>query len=460
MKKCRLSLLALGLGIGLFASNAQARCAPGTTCFELCPEVELETSYNTAGKALRYLFNGDGSWIFATDLDLRQDFTFSPDAMAGLAKLKRIFDHHGTTVVIVYTPPRALVHPDKVSRSGYSHSRALQSYFAANQQLRSLGYVVPDFGRIIPDKTGKFFQRRDHHWTTVGAQMSARLVADTIRELPVYEKLAKQEFVTELKGIVKKYGTLSTVATRICGMSLPNQYVQLYTTLPKNNSGASDEAALFGDDARKAEIALIGTSFSKGKLDYNFAGFMEEYLSAAIDNRAIRGGAYNGALEQVILDGMFASNPPKILIWELPGQFTLDSPGFYRLIGAELSGGCKAAGRLSGKSPVGMEENDAVANAENGVVLPLVARNHLLKFRFSDPAVYSFFLNLTYMSGHHEKLKVERHPYVKHDGTFYFELPDTGKFADDTLYSVGLRLPQPLEKKVDVEVEVCERNVI
>lgn len=459
MKKSSLSLIALLLAS--LSGAASARCAPGTPCFELCPEVKLETSYNTAGKALRYLFNGDGSWIFATDLDLRQDFTFSPVALEGMAKLKRMFDHLGTTVVIVYTPPRALVHPDKVHYPGYSPERALRSYLAATEQLRRLGYVVPDFGKLIPDKSGKFYQRRDHHWTTYGSQQSARLVADTIMKLPVYASLKKQEFETELKGIVKKYGTLSTVATRICGVSMPNQYVQLYTTLPKTTVAAGgEEDALFGDNVNKAEIALIGTSFSKGKLDYNFAGFMSEYLSAAIDNRAIRGGAYNGALEQIIIDGMFSGTPPKLLIWEIPGQFPLDSPSFYRLVGAELSGGCKSELKLTGKSPVTMEENDPLANAKEGVVLPLLARNHILKFKFSDPTVNSFFLNLTYMSGHHEKMKVERHPYVRHDGTFHFELPDAGKFADDRLYSVGVRLPQPTENKVDVEVGVCERNVI
>ncbi|MDF3030910.1 MAG: alginate biosynthesis protein AlgX [Moraxellaceae bacterium] len=458
MKRHGLSLIALVLA--LLSGPAFARCAPGTTCFELCPEVGLETSYNTAGKALRYLFNGDGSWIFATDLDLRQDFAFTPTAMEGLAKLKRIFDKHGTTVVIVYTPPRALMHPDKISYPGYNKQRALQSYLAANAQLRSLGYVVPDFGKLIPDKTGLFFQRRDHHWSTYGSQKSARLVADTIMKLPVYQQLKKQEHVTELKGIVKKYGTLSTVAARICGMSLPNQYVQLYTTLPKNNTGGNEEDALFGETVSTKEVALIGTSFSKGKLDYNFAGFMEEYMSVGIDNRAIRGGAYNGALEQIILDGMFRTNPPKVLIWELPGQFTLDSPSFYRLIAAELSGGCKSEGLLTGKGAVSDVESDPLANANGGNVLPLVAKNHLLRFKFNDPSVFNFFLNVTYMSGHHEKLKVERHPYVKHDGTFWFELPDNGQFADDTLFSVGLRLPQPTDKKIDVEVQVCERHAI
>lgn len=454
MRPNRLTALLLGL----VAGSVHAECQPGSTCFELCPEVSLESSYNTAGKALRYLFNGEGSWIFATDLDLRTDYRFSPVAIDGMTRLKRIFDRLGTTVVIVYTPPRALVHPDKVNRAGYEHQKAYQSYLGASQQLRDIGYVVPDFSKIIPDKAGTFYQRRDHHWTTKGAQLSAHLVADTIRQLPVYATLGKQEFVTELKGIVKKYGTLSTVATRICGMSLPNQYVQLYTTLPRNNAGQSDEAALFGEAQSTADVALIGTSFSKGKLDYNFAGFMEEYLSTAIDNQAIRGGAYNGALEQVILDGMFTTRPPKILIWELPGQFDLNAPSFYRLIAAELSGGCKGPGKLAGTTDVQVQESDALANAKDGVVLPIVSRDHLLKFRFNDPSVYSFFLNLTYMSGHHEKIKVERHPYVKHDGTFHFELPVAGDFSEDTLYSVGIRLTQPMDKPVNVAVEVCERN--
>lgn len=449
-------LALIPLGLLLQAGVARAACAPGSTCFELCPEVALETSYNTAGSALRYLFNGKDSWLFATELDLRQDFTFSPVAMTGLAQLKELFDRHGTTVVIVYTPPRALMHPDKLDRPGYSQPRALASYRNALQQLRSLGYVVPDYTRLIPDRSGTFFQRRDHHWTTDGAQRTARLVADTVQELPLYASLQKQAFVTERKALYKKYGTLANVATRVCGMAMPNQYLPAYATLPRD--GSSNEEDLFGDSVQRPEVALIGTSFSKGKMDYNFAGFMQEYLSVAIDNRAIRGGGYNGALEQAILDGVFASAPPRLLIWELPGQFPMDSPSFYRLVGAELAGGCKAAGKVQGRGPVSTLEQDPLANAEKGIVVPAQARRHLLKFKFSDPSVYSFFVNLTYMSGYHEKLKVERHPYVKHDGTFHFNLPDSGKFADETLYSVGLRLAQPSEASINVDVEVCERR--
>lgn len=438
---------------------AQAACAPGSTCFELCPEVSLETSYNTAGSALRYLFNGKGSWLFATELDLRQDFRFTEQALAGMARLKQTFDRHGTTVVIVFTPPRALMHPDKLRQARYDHGRALSTYRVALQQLRQLGYVVPDYTRLIPDKDGTFYQRRDHHWTTIGARKTARLVADTIAELPEYRDLRKTAFVTELKGQYKKYGTLGNVATRVCGLGMPNQYLASYSTSARDSKG-DDESALFGDNVQRPEVALIGTSFSKGKVDYNFAGFMQEYLSVAIDNRAIRGGGYNGALEQMIIDGYFSSNPPRLLIWEIPGQYPLDSSSFYRLVGAELEGGCKGAGKIIGKGKAAATEDDVMANASDGIVVQVPSRGHLLKLKLHDNTISSFFLNLTYMSGYHEKIKVERHPYVKHDGTFHFNLPDTGKFADDTLYSVGLRLAQPSESPVDVDVLVCERPVV
>lgn len=457
MKHSALALTALLAATA--AGAAQATCAPGSTCFELCPEVSLETSYNTAGSALRYLFNGKGSWLFATELDLRQDFRFTEEALAGMARLKRTFDRHGTTVVIVFTPPRALMHPDKLSHARYDHARALSTYRIALQQLRQLGYVVPDYTKLIPDKEGTFYQRRDHHWTTVGAQKTARLVADAIADLPLYGELQKTAFITELKGQYKKYGTLGNVATRVCGLGMPNQYLAYYSTSPRDSKG-DDAGALFGDNVQRPEVALIGTSFSKGKVDYNFAGFMQEYLSVAIDNRAIRGGGYNGALEQMIIDGHFSSAPPRLLIWEIPGQYPLDSASFYRLVGAELEGGCKGDGKVIGKGKAAAAEEDVMANANEGIVVQVPSRGHLLKLKFHDSTVSSFFLNLTYMSGYHEKIKVERHPYVKHDGTFHFNLPDSGRFADDTLYSVGLRLAQPGESPVDVDVLVCERPVV
>lgn len=448
----RLAFLAATLA-AVVVTPAKAACAPGTACYELCPQVNEEQYYAAAAAGLRYLFNGDGSWLFATALDLRQDFRLDAEAMHDMTRLARAFRKAGTEVVVVYLPPRGLMHHDRFRRAGYDPKAALATYRTALAQLRAAGYVVPDLSRLIPDREGNFFQRRDHHWQTAGARRTAQAVAEAVRGLPAYAGLARSTFRSERTGITGKYGTLATVAGRICDTRFPRQYFETWTTL----GGATDEAALFGDDAPgAAEVVLIGTSNSKGKIDYNFAGFLQSELGVAIENRALRGGGYNGALEQLLIEGKFAQHPPRILIWELPSQYDLDMPLFYRQAVPMLAGACRGKPLVSGRAAVSSEAfEDVLNNGRGGVIAPLAAGRTALKLRFSDPSVNAFFLDVTYMSADHEQVKVERHPYVKHDGTFLVELPGRGPFAGATLFSAAVRLARAPLQDVVVEAEAC-----
>ncbi|MDF2447122.1 MAG: alginate biosynthesis protein AlgX [Moraxellaceae bacterium] len=450
-----LCFLALCLA-AVLPARAQAACAPGTPCYALCPQVAEEQYYAAAAAGLRYLFNGEGSWLFATQLDLRSDFRLDTEAMRGMTRLADAFRRAGTQVVIVYLPPRGLVHHDRFDHASYDPKVALASYRAALAQLRAAGYIVPDLSTLVPDRDGDFFQRRDHHWQTAGARKTAALVATAVRALPVYAQMPRQAFQTERTGITGKYGTLATVAGRICDMRFPRQFFETWTTLP----GALDEAALFGDaNASEAEVMLIGTSNSKGKIDYNFAGFLQSELGVAVENRALRGGGYNGALEQLLVEGRFASKPPKILVWELPSQYDLDLPMFYRQAVPMLTGACRGKPLLTGRAALSAELiEDVINNGRGGVITPLVARRTALKLRFSDPSVNVFFLDVTYMNGDHEQVKVERHPYVKHDGTFLIELPRTGPLATETVFSAGVRLAHPPAKPVFVDAEACTHD--
>lgn len=453
----RRRLLALCLAV-LAPALARAACAPGTPCFELCPKVNEEQYYAAAAAGLRYLFNGEGSWMFATALDLRSDFRLDAEAMRGMSRLARAFRRAGTEVVIVYLPPRGLMHHDRFRHPGYDPVAALASYREALGQLRAAGYIVPDLSTLVPDREGTFFQRRDHHWNTPGARRTAALVAEAIRALPAYAAMPKQAFAAERTGVVGKYGTLATVAGRICGRPYPRQYIETWTTLP----GGVDESALFGDAGEgAADVMLIGTSNSKGKVDYNFAGFLKAALGVEVDNRALRGGGYNGALEQQLVEGRFAQKPPRVLVWELPSQYDLNLPMFYRQVIPMLAGACRSKPLLAGRSGVTADAfEDVLNNGRGGVITPLVARHTVLKLRISDPAVNTFFLDVTYMSGDHEQVKVERHPYVRHDGTFLVELPRTGPLADDTVYSASVRLATPPATAVKVEAEACSDEAI
>lgn len=434
-------------------TQAAAACSPGKPCFELCPQVNDEQYYAAAAAGLRYLFNGKDSWLFATALDLRSDFRLGEDALRGMTRLADAFRRNGTQVVVVYLPPRGLMHSDRFQRAGYDPAAALASYRAAIAQLRQAGFIVPDFTGLMPDREGNFYQRRDHHWQTAGARRTAALVAAAIRPLPAYAQIKRKTFVTERTGVTGKYGTLATVAGRICDTRFPRQYFDTWTTL----AGGSDEEALFGDDAGgDAEVLLIGTSNSKGKIDYNFAGFLQTELGVEVENRALRGGGYNGALEQLLVERRLQQRPPRVLVWELPSQYDLEQPLFYRQVLPMLTSACSGKPLLAGRAGLSsVELADVLNNGKGGVITPLVARRTVLKLRFSEPTVNAFFLDVTYMSGNHEQVKVERHPYVKHDGTFLVELPRTGALANDTVFSAAVRLVYPPARDVSVEAEAC-----
>lgn len=432
---------------------AAAACAPGKPCFELCPQVAEEQNYAAAAASLRYLFNGQGSWFFATELDLRQDFRLDADAQRDMARLARAFRARGTEVVVAYLPPRGLMHSDRFQRAGYDPRAALASYRTALAQLRAAGFIVPDLSAFIPDRDGRFFLRRDHHWSTEGARRTAGAVAAAIRGLPAYADMPREEFHAERTGVIGKYGTLATVASRICGKRYPAQTFETWTTVARGQ----DEAALFGDaGAAEAPVVLIGTSNSKGKIDYNFAGFLQAELGVAVENRGMRGGGYNGALEQLLVEGRFRDRPPRVLVWELPSQYDLDLPLFYRQVLPMLEGACKGQPLLRGRGAVNADTvEDVLNNGQRGVILPLVARDTVLRLRFSDPAVNAFFLDVLYLNGEHEQVKVERHPYVRHDGTFLVELPRTGPFAGANVFSAAVRLAQATGRDVTVDAEAC-----
>lgn len=444
------------LSLSVMAGEPAGSCAPGETCYVLCPAARNAEAYGNMAEGLRFLFNGNDSWMFATALDLRQDFTLTPSARDGLQRLQRAFAEQGTQVVLAWIPPRGLVHSDKFSHPGYDARKALASYRKGAEQLRQLGFIVPDFSAWVPDRKGGFYQRRDHHWSTQGARATAGAVAAAVKEVPGLRNLPPGNFVTERAGISGNYGTLATVAGRICDVRYPRQYQPIFSTVEK----ADGATAPFGDaGSSSASVMLIGTSNSKGKIDYNFGGFLQELLGTRVSNRAMRGGGFGGALEQVLTDGTWRQGRPRLLVWELPANYDLDVPVFYRQVIPGLRGGCLGEQLLSGSASVdGMLDADVLQNGVGGVVSALVSRSTTLQFTFADLSVNEFFVHTRFLSGEEEQVKVERHPYVHHSGVFWLDLPADGPHAQDTVYSVSVKLARPTQPKTDVRVEACRHG--
>ena len=92
-----------------------------------------------------------------------------------------------------------------------------------------------------------------------------------------------------------------------------------------SNAAADD---LFAD-LPEPQIVLVGTSNSKGRLKFNFDGFLAHYVGAAVNNKAKSGGGFGGALKDYLSSEDFKQSPPKVLVWEIPGYYSLNETAFF-----------------------------------------------------------------------------------------------------------------------------------
>jgi alginate O-acetyltransferase complex protein AlgJ len=83
-------------------------------------------------------------------------------------------------------------------------------------------------------------------------------------------------------------------------------------------------------------VVLTGTSYS---LRANFAGFLQQALTAKVLNAAKDGGGFLLATTQYLKDDAFRSAKPKLLLWELPERFLysplVEEPQWLKNVGLD-----------------------------------------------------------------------------------------------------------------------------
>lgn len=421
-------------------------------CCDLCPRAANPAAYNTKFlESFTTLSQGKDGWLFRSD-DLRT--TFGPDA-EGYKQLKRLRDalkRRGVELVVVYQPPRGMLHRDKLSKAAqkaYSIDLAKFSYSLALQRFRNVGMVAPDMLRLLNDTSGQpYFFRGDHHWTPYGAQRTARVVADAIMGLPSYKGLKRSQFSTERTGILMKKGTFYKAAYLICGAGYPEQYVDRFAT---SGAGSDD---LFGD-TEVPPITLAGTSNSDSA--YNFAGFLSEYIGVDILNVSIAGGRHDGALLQYLPSDEFQKHTPKVLIWEFETNHNLSQRMFYRQVIPMVANGCQSRRAiLSNRVDMKGKSREVLFNG-GGKLLPLVGKHHLIDLQLSDPSVKEIEAVVWYTNGSKETVDLKYSPYVEGRGRFVFELRNDPEWADRTFMSLDLHQPVS-QKAVTVNAQLCARD--
>lgn len=461
LKLLGLSAALLAISNGVRADEVKAPSFSAEPCCQLCPEAHDASRYTTRYQQnFTTLVQAKGDWLFRTREDLRTEFDTTPAGYKRLRQLHDAFKARGVELVVVYQPTRGLVNRNMLEpaeKAAFDYQKALRNYQAMLKRFSDMGYNVPDLSPLTneqlaaADQGKDFYFRGDQHWTPYGAERAAKIVAETVHNMPAFEGVPRKEFETQKSGRMGKTGTLHNVAGQLCGTSYAVQYMDQFATQPKGESGGDD---LFGDSGN-AQITLVGTSHS-GK-NYNFSGFLEQYIGADVLNVAFPGGGLEGSMIQYLGSEEFRKNPPKILIWEFSPLYPLNQESIWRQMLALLDNGCDGKpAQLSASTTLKPGKNELMVNGRNGVIKDLTNRNHQLDIRFEDTSVKTLQATLWYLNGRHEDLKIDKPTTSETDGRFVFQLREDEDWAGQTVLAVELQGPEQGSQKV--QATLCKRG--
>ena len=456
---------ALLLGVALAGTSATASAEASTAPHyqvqrigPLCPLARDPAAYNS--KYLSFfttLVQGQGDWLFRSRYDLRTDFGTTAQGYRQFKRLRDALKRKGVELMVVYQPTRGLVNRQYLTaeeKANFDFDLAKRNYLQAVAELRKTGIWVTDLSPLF-DEQGvdtDYYFKADHHWTPAGAERTAKLVAETLKQIPGFADIAHSEYASKNIGLLGKDGTLHKTAANFCGTTYATQYVKRYSTEPV---GEADSDSLFGD-ADTPKITLVGTSNSGPA--YNFAGFLQQHSGAEVLNMAVSGGGFDSALLQYMSSQEFHDDPPKILIWEFATHYDLAQASFYRQAVPLVDNGC--VGRpavLHNKVTLKPGANEILVNGKNQAPRDLRGGDYQVDLRFSDPDVHEAQATIWYLTGRREKFKLEQSDRVDTGGRYVFELRNEPDWVDLNLLGLDIQSPENMPANLSVEATLCKR---
>lgn len=439
---------------------AEENCKDDLSCL-ICPAVNDPNQYQVGTmKLLKMLIPGKDHWLFRTSIDLSTDFGIPSKEQANFARLIQTFKKRGIHIVMAIQPTRGLMHRDKLydeDKSKFNYNLAITKLKMLINQMSSAGAIVPDASKLIDSPPKKdFFFRRDHHWTPSGAEATAKIVADEIKHQPFYKDIHKTTYKTMPGVYIPKMGTLNEGLQRLCGNNYGMQYVQGYQTVPQND----DANALFGDTP-EPQVVLVGTSNSAARdnesKQFNFDGFLKQYLSTDILNYALPGAGAEGSLLEYLLSADYnTQKPPKVIIWELVANYQLGDELTYRQLIPAVKGGCQTSllSKTTKLSKLIEEERIELLSNTGSHIQNLNTPGNFIDIKFSDKNFKSFYVITYYDNGLRDKVWFRR-PAIVTGGQFHLELSRSAEFKNANLLSIFIQPKQVINGPISAEVKVC-----
>ena len=396
--------------------------------------------------ALRPVWQGEAGWLFGPP-DLITDLELPATALPYLERLAAALRAKGILPVALIVPTRGSVAYAHMgtnpAMAGYDPAAAAQGYRSFLAQLRAAGFIAPDLLTVARHEGDAFFFKRDHHWRPVAAKAVARKVAATLSAQ--LEPLPKTLFVTSRRPPQTQLGTLQKEARARCpDFKRPRERVAQFGTRPQN-TGKGVGAALFTPVV--PAIVLVGTSNSQrgeNRPDFNFAGFLRQFLGLEVLDVAFPGAGVYGSLGAYLRSSEYRTAPPKILLWEtlyMSWQRRASLPAEQRQILPSVYGACSR--------PLVERRLKKLYEGRSALLSELeLPENGYLRLKLSDRSVVKFGLELHYAS-YQARVAVNRTTRVPNSGEFFLDLSSP---TETPLQAVVIDLPKAVSGGAQVGI--------
>ncbi len=336
---------------------------------------------------------GKNGWLFhVAEYGAYQNETLSDmtEKINLIGAASAMFKQKGIQLVVALVPAKLHVYESELP-SEFPLTDTMRSRYArALEALRSQGVNAVDL--LTPLVNGKkakeesqypVYQRLDHHFSSRGALIAAKAVADVVRKSVNMNDLPKASF--KLRAMPPETYQESSLLRRLPAAEQAKFKPEVFIPYELERLSGGKAGLLGGNDAK---VVLVGSSASKGGRQWPFEYGLPFDLSTNVINAAQVGRGPWLPMEDYLRDPSYQTSAPKVVIWQLWEAFLLDVdqsalPQDWALtLGGLIQDGCKDAA-LKPVAGGGYQEFvlGASSNPTNTLVVDL-ASPKLEKLRF------------------------------------------------------------------------------
>ena len=236
---------------------------------------------------------------------------------AFIDSVKKTLAQKNTRLAIVLVPAKTRVLPEHMGENSLPSCRK-NLYTDIRSSLVSNNIPVTDLLPVMLSSVAResLYLKTDTHWTPDGAKLAARTTAQLVQASFKDIELPENSFTSQAGGTKPFAGDLTGY---LPGVGLPPDH---FTSYISGTAVASTqiEQGLFGDAA--PAVTLVGTSYS-ANTNWNFEGFLKEYLETDVLNMADQGLGPLVVMDKYLENDAWKNSPPRLVIWEMPERYLL-----------------------------------------------------------------------------------------------------------------------------------------